>query len=642
MSSASAPAAVPLYLHDGRDPVFGIFHAPAQGSGDTAVLICPPFGWDETCSYRSRRDWARRLADEGFPCLRIDLPGTGDSGGSAHDERRLATWTDAVDSAVAELRAITGCTRVAAIGIGLGGLLICDAISHGAAIEDVVLWATPGRGRTLLRELRTFASLEDSELVPPSDEALTPSVTAEGEVWVGGFVLTPETAEALEGLDVSKLTLPDGLPRRALLLGRDGIAVDKRLRERMEAAGASVTLSAGDGYGEMMARPHDALSPVAVFAEVSQWLKANTSTTEPPTAPEQPREQTATRVQAPPAPAPPAPQTHPAPQTYPAHHTHPAHQTRTSNSIELEIDGARIRETPITIAQPFGELFGVLAEPLGGSDGDTCAVLLNAGAIRRIGPNRMWVEAARRWSALGMPTVRLDLEGIGDADGDSGAFGEMAGLYVPELVDQLRGALDRLAALGYGPRFLLAGLCSGAFWAFHAALTDERVVAAYLLNPRALFWDPTLDVTREVRKAVLRSSAWRRVLRGEIPVERMAGLAYHTPGVFARRAVARVARRAARQTRGGDRLDLAFDQLRDEGKQIELMFSSGEPLYEELESEGRLDRLEKWPNMSVELIAGNIHTLRSAEAQASAHQALDRALDLELRRALDDVLSEAS
>jgi len=622
---SSATTTVPLYLNDGPDPVFGIFHAPEQGAErDTAVLICPPFGWDETCSYRSRRDWARRLAEEGFACLRIDLPGTGDSGGSPHDPRRLATWVDAIDSAVAELRSMSGCRRVAAIGIGLGGLLLCDAISHGTAIEDVVLWAAPGRGRTLLRELRTFASLEDSELVPVPEEALTPSVTAEGEVWVGGFVLTPETAEALEALDVSKLTFPEGLPRRALLLGRDGIAVDKRLRERIEATGASVTLSAGEGYGEMMARPHDAVSPLAVFAEVSQWLKASTSAASSAEQPERAPGQAAVL----------------APE--PATRSHPAHPASRSSSIELEVDGARIREAPITIAQPFGDLFGVLAEPLGGPPGDTCAVLLNAGAIRRIGPNRMWVETARRWSALGVPTVRLDLEGIGDADGDSGSFGEMAGLYVPELVEQVRGALDRLAELGYGPRFVLAGLCSGAFWAFHAALADERVVAAYLLNPRALFWDPTLDATREVRKALLRSSAWRKVLRGEVPIERMAGLAYRTPGVLARRAAARVARGAARQARGGDRLDLAFDRLRDEGKRIELMFSSGEPLYEELESEGRLDRLDRWPNIGLQMIAGNIHTLRSANAQASAHQALNRVLDVELRRALDDALSEAS
>jgi pimeloyl-ACP methyl ester carboxylesterase len=607
--SATA-AAVALYLHDGREPVFGIFHASASDSRrDTAVLICPPFGWDDTCSYRSRRDWAQRLADEGVPCLRIDLPGTGDSGGSPHDAERLPAWTDAVSAAAAELRTRTGCTRIVAIGIGLGGLLICQAISQGAQIEDVVLWAVPSRGRALLRELRTFASLEDSDLVAVPDEALAPSVTADGEVWVGGFVLTAETAGALEQLDISKLTFPPGLPRRALLLGRDGIGVDKRLRKRLEEAGAQVTLSAGEGYGEMMARPHDARSPVGVFGEVAQWLQASLAPT-PDRSPQQ-----ASAAAAPYAPA--------------------------SSSSEFAVGGERIRETPVTIVQPFGKLFGILAEPLSEPTGDVCAVLLNAGAIRRIGPNRMWVETSRRWAALGVPTLRLDLEAIGDADGDSSPFGEMAGLYVPALVDQVRGALDDLQERGFGPRFALAGLCSGAYWAFHAALIDERVVAAYMLNPRALFWDPTLEVSREVRKALVRLSAWQRVLRGEIPLQRMTGLASRAPRALARRGVAQIARRAA-QRRGGDQLDRALDQLRDADKRIRLMFSSNEPLYEELADEGRLDRLDRWPNLDIELISGQVHTLRPADSQRSAHEALDRALDDELQRAFQTALSDAS
>ncbi len=603
-----APREVALYVRDGRDPIFAIFHQPASPSTDsTAVLICPPFGWDDTCSYRSRRDWAQHLASEGFACLRMDLPGTGDSGGSPHDPRRLSSWIDAVGAAAGRLRAMTGCARVVSIGIGLGGLLVCRAISDGAQIEEVVLWAAPARGRTLLRELRTFASLEDSDLLPVPDEAVRPSVTAEGDVWVGGFVVTAETARALEELDVSKLSFPTGLPRRALLLGRDGIGADKRLHKRLEEAGAQVTVSAGEGYGEMMARPHEARSPVEVFAEVSAWLKET-----------------------------------PAPRSVQARSSSAAGgRDDGASSIELSVGNARIRETPMTIAQPFGEMFGILAEPQSGSTGDVCAVLLNAGAIRRIGPNRMWVETARRWAALGVPTLRLDLEGIGDADGDTSRFSEMAQLYVPDLVDQVCGALDDLAERGLGPRFVLAGLCSGAYWAFHAALSDERVVAAYLLNPRALFWDPSLEVTREVRKALARASAWQRVIRGEIPVERMAGLAYRAPRVIARRAVAQVARRAA-QRRGGDELDRALDRLRDADKRIQLMFSSNEPLLEELEDEGRLDRLERWPNLGVETITGHMHTLRSADSQQSAHEALDRALDDELQRAFKDALSEAS
>ena len=61
---------------------------------------------------------------------------------------------------------------------------------------------------------------------------------------------------------------------------------------------------------------------------------------------------------------------------------------------------------------------GILTEPVGPAV-DLCAVWLNAGPQRRIGPNRMWVETARRWAALGVPSVRVDLAAIGDADGDS-------------------------------------------------------------------------------------------------------------------------------------------------------------------------------------------------------------------------------
>ena len=128
------------------------------------MLLCPPFGWEDFCSYRSRKDWAESLAADGYPALRIDLPATGDSGGDPEQPGRMAAWTTAVADAAAWLRGSTGATRIAAIGIGLGGLLACAALADGVAIDDIVLWAVPRRGRTLLRELRAFARLNATEV----------------------------------------------------------------------------------------------------------------------------------------------------------------------------------------------------------------------------------------------------------------------------------------------------------------------------------------------------------------------------------------------------------------------------------------------------------------------------------------------
>jgi pimeloyl-ACP methyl ester carboxylesterase len=599
------PPAVPLYLQAGGDPIFGVLHAPASGLADTTgVLIVSPFGWEDICSYRSRRDWAEQLASAGHPTLRIDLPSTGDSGGSPSDPGRLSAWSAAASTAAEQLRLLSGCERVAAIGIGLGGLVICRAISENAAIDEVVLWAVRARGRPFLRELRVFARLEDSDFDAPGE--VQPQPLPDGYTGAGGFVLSADTTRALEDLDVSTLALPSGRVARALLLERDGIAVDERLRESFERAGAAVTVAAGPGYGAMMAKPHLARPPIAVFAAVQSWLRESRPNT-----------------------APPAPSESPADTQRPDGHP---------PSIDLTVGDVRIRETLLTVEQSFGGLFGVLTEPVDARSAGLCVVMLNAGAIRRVGPNRMWVEAARRWAARGVPTLRLDLEGIGDADGDASRLDELAELYVPELVDQVRAALDALEARGLGSRYVLAGLCSGAYWSFHGALEDWRVAGAFMLNPRALFWNPSLAISRDFRRGLLRLSSWRRVLRREVPLARMFTLAVRAPLVLPRRALTRwYARR-----RGRDELDRALDRLLDSDKHLYFFFSGNEPLYEELELEGRLEQLDRRANVGLELIPDRDHTLRPFQAQRAAHQALDRALDEELRRVHADGAGETT
>ena len=591
------PPARPLYLStDGIDPVFGFLHMPTEGPGrEIAVLICPPFGWEESCSYRSRRDWAEHLARAGHPTLRIDLPGAGDSGGLPEDPGRLGAWAGAICSAAGWLSATTGGRRVAAIGIGLGGLLICHAIGEGAPIDEMVLWAVPSRGRTFIRELRAFGRMEASK---STTHGHVPLPLPDGWTGAGGFVLSAETTRALEGLDVATtLTIPDGRLHRALLLERDGIGVDERLRRHLEASGAAVTVASGEGYGKMMDVPHEARSPIGVFAQTQAWLGETSSSGAPAPETSLLGAPAATRI-----------------------------PVEDHSVAELTINGRSIRETPLTIEQPFGRMFGVLAEPTETPALDLSAVLLNAGAHRRIGQDRMWVEAARRWAARGVPTLRLDLEGIGDADGDVARFSNMGELYTPALVDQVLAALDALDARNLGPSYVLAGLCSGAYWSFHAALRDERVPAAFMLNPQSLFWDPSLHTAR-----VLRRGSRSKVLRGEVPLARIVALAYGVPSMVARRARTRWHARHA-----GDELDRALDRLRDTGKHLRFMFSGLEPLYEELELEGRVQRRDRWPNVGFDVIPGQDHLLRPLEAQRFAHEALDRALEEELRRVAED------
>src|ERR1700733_1058144 len=238
-------AAKAFYIRDREGPaVFAIFHEPAQPAHDVAVLMCPPFGWEDMCSYRARREWADSLAGDGFAVLRIDLPGSGDSPGSPHDPERVRAWTNGADIAARWLSNATGARRIAAIGIGLGGAIAYNALVAGAPIDDLVLWGTSARGKMHLRELRAFSYME-SPAEPDAETPATVQDTDDGSLAVAGYVLSEETQRELQELDLAELPAARLGSAHVLLLQRDGRPVDARLKSAIEGHGAKVTVGGG-------------------------------------------------------------------------------------------------------------------------------------------------------------------------------------------------------------------------------------------------------------------------------------------------------------------------------------------------------------------------------------------------------------
>jgi pimeloyl-ACP methyl ester carboxylesterase len=305
--------------------------------------------------------------------------------------------------------------------------------------------------------------------------------------------------------------------------------------------------------------------------------------------------------------------------------------------LELEHAGRRLSERTVSRERADGQLFGVLAEPIEDTAG-LCAVLLNAGPQRHTGPNRMWVEIARRWAARGVPTVRIDLAGIGDSDGDATAFVRVGSFYLPEYVEQVRAALDMLVERGLPKRFLLLGLCAGAYWSLHTALQDERVAAIAMLNPRALTWDEwhyTVRRTQELRERLFLASTWRRALRGELTFARHLETARAITG-RALSAPLRARQRMTLQREAGepapDPGEALFDALRERDQRALLLLTGSEPLRRDFEQSGLLERLDRWPNLELVLAgtSADTHTLTPLWLQREVHALVDRVLEREL------------
>ena len=128
---------------------------------------------------------------------------------------------------------------------------------------------------------------------------------------------------------------------------------------------------------------------------------------------------------------------------------------------------------------PEQSLVGILTAAKGAATDRPHAVIVNAGIIHRVGPNRLYVDLARAVAALGFPVLRFDLAGLGDSGvprGGSESLAEAAMLDV-------RAAFDHLAATRNATRFLVFGLCSGANYAALTALREEQVDGLLLIDP---------------------------------------------------------------------------------------------------------------------------------------------------------------
>lgn len=238
-------------------------------------------------------------------------------------------------------------------------------------------------------------------------------------------------------------------------------------------------------------------------------------------------------------------------------------------------------------------------------------------------PDPPRVEVSRRWAARGVPTVRVDHLGVGDSDGEDEDV-STASLYRPARMEETIAVLDQLSERGLGDRFVLGGLCSGAYWSLHAALADSRVVGAMLLNLSIFFWSEALADERLTARSLsaLGGRGWKRLARGDVKLDDIRAVAEGLRPTRVRLAAGHPVERA--QTAD---VELALDRLRDQHTEVLMLLSLGEGLHDQLLRQGALDQPDRWPNLTVERIPSRDHMFRALWLQRHVHDALDRALE---------------
>jgi pimeloyl-ACP methyl ester carboxylesterase len=474
-----------FYLESEGQPLFAWLHRRQTSlHANHGVLLCPPLGHEQVHSHRSWRQLAEALAAAGFPVLRPDYHGTGDSAGMAEDADCYSVWLANLRDAKLWMQKELGCAKVSMIGLRLGASLAMRA-AMTEAVENLLLWVPIVSGRRYLREMKALG-LTATTPAPSLPEA-------SGYLEAAGFVINGHTADNLDKLDL--LTVRPQC-RRALIIARDDLPQDRRLLDHLLALGVSAEQTTEPGYADMMAEPHYTKVPREAISRAVQWLLAGGTSENPRAASLSlntgrcPNAWTAVRQPA-----------------------------GTSGACQEPIQERvfPIRQEP--------DLFGVLSGPAHASGENLPLILLvNAGSAYRIGPNRLYVLLARQLASQGFRCFRMDIGGLGDSLA-SGCEGEN-NPYLATAFHDIEVALRDLEARVRAKRVVLMGLCSGAYFAFQSAvqIANPVLVESVLINPLTFFWkdgmsleaSPDTDIAKfhYYFHAALQPSKWLKLLCG--------------------------------------------------------------------------------------------------------------------------------
>lgn len=481
-----------LWFGPRERPLFGWYHPAVNGTPRAGVVLCSPFGHEAMATHRGYARFAERFAAAGFASLRFDYDGAGDSAGDPRDPARFTAWLESIRHAREALTSLSGSERSVLFGMRFGALLaLCEGSENPA--DALIALAPPASGRALVREMQALHALKLSRLT---------HLPAEPEMAIVGFPLDLAARSALSEVDYRKLARAPA--PHALIIQRDDLpSGEAKLAQRLRELGTETTLLAEPGY-EAFAQD-DAVKPTfpeRIADATVTWLEAafpTKSGVEP-----------APRMTAQGEPLAPV-----------SSSEHAVSWPASSATPEPDVHEEVVQ---------FDGMFGVLSSPTHSSLPQRTAVaLLNIGANHHVGSNRLYVNMARTWSALGFSVLRVDFPGIGDSPVAPGR--RENDVYSPHLVGDTKSVIDFLVDRG-AEKVVLLGLCSGAYAAFHAAVADERVSDVVLINLLTFHWveGDSLEIrsrrmarsTLFYKRAMFKKQTWQRLLRGDVNVTGIA------------------------------------------------------------------------------------------------------------------------
>jgi pimeloyl-ACP methyl ester carboxylesterase len=353
-------------------------------------------------------------------------------------------------------------------GLRIGATLATLVASQRSDIAGLVLLAPVLRGRSFIRELRTEAAVRGGR---PGVEA-----GREDALAIDELVLTGETVSLLQRVDLRTVEL--GRDRKVAVFAQSPSPVLSDCVAAWTSGGADVICEDFSGLEPMLRGAHLSHEPSAETHRILDWVRCKIPVGPPP--------------------------------------------RRHARAPErAEIRTVSYIETPLRFGLN-GEMFGILCRPATDFEEGFVIVIVNSGGNPHQGVARSNVDLARKFAAHGFASLRMDFTGLGDSVAPEDPETHV---FETDRRAEVATAIDELENLGYR-RFAIHGLCSGAYHAFHAAVTDPRLEAVLLVNIPLLQWrnGDAIEFLSQIQEGPIKlalqlrqRTAWLRLLEQGLP-----------------------------------------------------------------------------------------------------------------------------
>ncbi len=251
-----------------EDSLYGLIRLPQEDRKKSeGILFCYPIGQEYIRSHWAFRLLSNYLLQEGFPVLKFDYFGTGDSLGNA-DDWNIERWVRDLLTAAELLKKESGAEQISLVALRFGAVIAAKALEAGLAVNRCIVWDPVLSGSEYLSDLNEMNETELTEFESrfPFPNRLQMGVSPSELL---GFVYGADLRDKIKSESLSTYSFRNCTDLHLLFSNTDRIARDliEKLRAIPERAVYSHPVS-DQGFWNDISQKEVALLPSNIIGRI--------------------------------------------------------------------------------------------------------------------------------------------------------------------------------------------------------------------------------------------------------------------------------------------------------------------------------------------------------------------------------------